>query len=108
MSLLLIIPTNNYSHEIKESHHFRKYLFVLNLCLALFFTVKLTIDNPLFLLGMEHKIIIIIDMVFLFLCFKQLMIIECKLLLLLSSCIYDASTIYVSMIYVSMIIISLL
>ena len=47
---------------------------------------------------MEHKIIIIIDMVFLFFCFKQLMVVECKLLLLLSLCIYDASMIYASMI----------
>ena len=53
--------------------------------MALFFTVKFTIDKPLLMLGIEHIIIIIVDMVFLFLCYKQLMIIECKLLLLLLS-----------------------
>ena len=87
--LLLIIPTNNYSNKIKESHHFWIIFVCLKFVLALFFIVKFTIDKPLLLLGIEHKIIIIVDMVFLFWWFKQLMIIKCKLLLLLSSCIYQ-------------------
>ena len=83
--LLLIIPMNNYSHKIKESHHFWIIFVCLQFVLALFFALNFTIDKPLLLLGIEHKIIIIVDMVFLFLCFKQLMIIKCKLLLLSSS-----------------------
>ena len=85
--LLLIIPTNNYSHKIKESHHFQ----IIFVCLEFVFGISCKVYNrqTILLLGMEHKIIIIIDMIFLFLCFKQLMIIKCKLLLLLSSYIYD-------------------